>query len=340
MSELPSLHALRLSDDPPAPTGPKYGRDSEKDPIENMGLYLGSDLFPYGRDASSRNVQLSEMATYKLTRSNFGARGVLWQNRGMRGGYDATVLFISDAGQYDDEYLQFMHMQRRRLSSVTHGIKDLPEILYDYPKQSGPPSQYNQAAKKHLDGLKVDASNPSLLYTDLFTQPMSKVYVFFKLKVTGEERFANSGGYLFFGRFQVMPPTAGDNPAKIRLRRYEPPMAAKLEARQMVRGPGFVSSLPRPVVSREDVNTVVSALETMSSKHSSTRRAMPDRPSARGGTVDDDDDDLFGPPPSPPIPSAPPQERRNAASYRIPRKSANPAVVPADDDLEDGEIQE
>ena len=178
MSELPSLHALRLSDDTPAPTGPKYGNDSN-DPIESMGLYLGRDLFPYGRDASLRNVQLSEMATYKLTRSNFGAKGVLWRNKGLRGGYDATVLFISEAGHYDDKYLDFMHMQRQRLSNTTYGINDLPEIMYDYPTQSNPPTAYYISAKKHLDGLKADASNPASVYTELFTQAMAKVYVFF-----------------------------------------------------------------------------------------------------------------------------------------------------------------
>ena len=209
-----------------------------------------------------QDTQLIAMNTYVLFRSNFGSSGVVWSSKNKGAKYDATVLFISEHGNYDDMYLNYLEKQRERLyENTTILSSDLPEIMYEYPS--------NPIDRAYLDSLQKDDSEQAQ-YTDFYNVPKSKVYVFFKMKAAYQH--AKIGPYLFFGRFMVMPRLPGQDANKIRLKYYEPPLQAQLSDNQTIiskKIPAYPSTS-----SQSDVDSVISILSTLSRKQSKrVRRA-------------------------------------------------------------------
>merc|ERR1719424_775944 len=125
-----------------------------------MGLYLASSVAPFTLDAVNQvKISLKEMATFRLGRGNFGARGVVWTRYDLGNRYDATALFISKGSKYNDNYLSFLRiMNKNRLDGTNI---QLPDILYDYPRTADntlrpDPNSYQSKAAAMFDQLKSD----------------------------------------------------------------------------------------------------------------------------------------------------------------------------------------
>ena len=275
---LTTLEALGLSDHNEYATGPN-AQIGIKDKIKNMGLNLGDSLFPtVSRTRTDRQTtQLMALTTYMLFRGNYGGDGVVWSRKDIGATYNATVLFISKTGNYDDTYLDYLEEQRQRVhAETTTSDSNLPEILYQYPHNS-------KQDIEHLKYLQTDDPQQSQ-YTNFYDTPKANVYIFYKM--TADDQKDKSGPYLFFGRFQVMPRLL-EQGKMIRLKYYEPPLEARLQYQESNRST-TIASIPL-TISQDDVSSVISDLSKRSKRKSKLARR--DAPAAVQSLDSDDSSD-------------------------------------------------
>ena len=313
-----SLNSLKIQNEDVHTSGPTT-KKYDVDPLESMGLYLASSVAPFTLDAVNQvKISLKEMATFRLGRGNFGARGVVWARYDLGNRYDATALFISKGNKYNDNYLSFLRIMNENRINGTN--IQLPDILYDYPRTADPTlrpdtNSYQSKAAAMFDQLKIEAHHGTPSVSSFHTQSSSKIYVFFKIPVSGDEKYQR-GPYLFFGRFAVVPPVFGDDIHQIRLRFFKPPLSAQIEYQKI------------PEVTDDDVESVISIL---SSKSSRKQRVDDDDDDDDDDEEDDEDEDELVVPRRR-TPAAP--NFKNPPRYRIPKKKA------LEEELEAGEIRE
>jgi len=324
------LQTLTLPSDPKeSETGPKVKQKEHlPDRLQDMGVNLANDVYPTAMDNNFKSKQLFAMATYYLHRSNYGSDGVVWSGKDFGGAYDATALFISETGGYDDKYLNYVQAQNRRVNDSMVLQDELPEIMYDYPP--------NTEDTSHLKYLEKEDLKDKSRYTNFHESPASKVYVFFKMK-TSDQR-PKYGPYLFLGRFMVMPRLETQNAKQIRLKYYEPPLSAKLQYRRM--NP-FVNPAPKAAISQSDVDSVITTLSKLSSRQSNRgRRAAAAAAAASRDVEEPPEERPDRAVPAPATPGLPPPQQKPFRIKRKPPAKAPSVPIAADDGLEDGEILE
>jgi len=186
-------------DDTDMAYGNKRGSSGNvKSKVDGLGLELKSLHFPSVREGPATTKRLGpRLSTVTLNRANTGtAPGVVYDD-------NATVLVISAGSGYSDNYLSYLKGVR-----AGNATSVLPHIDYSFPKSKNKPevSDYVKNAEGHLRGLVKEATLESIkkhAFTNDYEQPLSKIYVFFKIPVTGADARRSDGPYIYFGRFKA-----------------------------------------------------------------------------------------------------------------------------------------
>lgn len=240
-----------------------------KSNVETLGLALSNTYFPATTITNGTTAQLlgPRLSTVTIRRSNRGtAPGVVFDNY-------STVLIISADSRYTgDRYLRFLNAVRAG-EATTH----LPNIQYDFPApQNEVASTYVKNAGIHLFDLVKEATLESISkhdFTHDYEQPLSKIYLFFKLPVSGAAAQREDGPYIYFGRFKAMPDKrlvtsyGGGPPEFYRLNTK----LVKSIGLQPFDTPALPTSIRMPLntpmtmtkINEEDLDTVVSLLEKL-----------------------------------------------------------------------------
>jgi len=350
------------------------------DSIHTMGLNLASAVLPTGPNLITRERTkvvedrlLTDLATYRLRRPNNRSPGVVWSDEV---GNEATVLFISNNSEYDDSYLNY-------LEALIAKRANTPDVVYDYPKTPNRgmfdernTESYQKQAAAHLNKLKEKSrTDPaSGNFSNAYDQPHTKIYLFYKIPVTGEAQALPYGPYLYFGRFQAV---YDNNNNRIRLQKFVVPQQDQANEIRVVSLRDLAPTVDLGKVTGSDVNTVYSNLSKASARASSSysshrpvpRAPQPPQPPQPPRPPQPPQPPPPRPPPplvTPPnpVPSARPQaitptDNDKPRPYRIRRRSLNidpqapqtPQAPPAqrvrrnpetddDSDLEEGEIRE
>lgn len=171
---------------------------NEKSKVDALGLELKSLHSPEVRAGPTTTKRLGpRLSTVTLNRANTGtAPGVVYDD-------NATVLVISADSGYSDNYLSYLNDVR-----AGNATSVLPHIDYSFPKSKNKRevSDYVKKAEGHLRGLVKEATLESIVkhaFSHDYEQPLSKIYVFFKIPVTGADARRSDGPYIYFGRFKA-----------------------------------------------------------------------------------------------------------------------------------------
>ena len=169
-----------------------------KSNVESLGLQLKSPFFQTVTSGPFPKRLGRRLSTVTIRRTNTGtAPGVVFDE-------SSTVLIINAESGYGDKYLDYLMKVRAGKTTA-----ELPNIHYFFPvsQNSSQSSAYVTKARAHLLNLIKEATLESIgkaEFSNDFEQPLTKIFVFFKIPVTGLDALRNDGPYIYFGRFKAL----------------------------------------------------------------------------------------------------------------------------------------
>lgn len=247
-SILPSLSALRVDDDDSVPTEMKRKAPDGPDALQKLGLELKNAQQPSVATSDGLVKLSTRLATVELTRSNYGARGVKYEDY-------ATALFVSENSKYSDSYEPYIAAVRSGASTAS-----LPLLEYELPlfeSKSDVDTSYVEKSRAHVVKLSRDAGGTDFSPEFAAFQPFASIYVFFKLPARGADQALPTGRYLFMGRFAVQP---GLTPKPKAVRMHATLKAIDTPKVFVSRRGSFSIPVPEAVRKEDDVATVLLAL--------------------------------------------------------------------------------